>query len=127
MNIFFLDSSISVEKKNHQVIRKITCNKLSKNKHNEILFVSKLLNCSDTVLDFIGGGGSRSTTPVSLNSRKSPTAEMGVQVNQKDGNRRNNNGGQQGGRVDNQGSHENRVSFVHHLNCMRNIITSAPN
>lgn len=27
------------------------------------------------------GGGSRSTTPVSLNSRKSPTNDMGVQVN----------------------------------------------
>lgn len=62
----------------------------------------------------IGGGGSRSTTPVSLNSRKSPTAEMGIQVNQKDGNRRNNNRGQQGGRMDSQGSHENRVSFEQH-------------
>lgn len=64
----------------------------------------------DSVLDLITGG-SRSTTPVSLNSRKSPTAEMGVQVNQKDGNRRNNNRGEQGGRMDSQGSHENRVSF----------------
>lgn len=36
---------------------------------------------------------------------------MGVQVNQKDGNRRNNNRGQQGGRMDSQGSHENRVSY----------------
>lgn len=64
----------------------------------------------DSVLDLIGG--SRSTTPVSLNSRKSPTAEMGVQVNQKDGgNRRNNNRGPQDGRrMDSQGSHENRVS-----------------
>lgn len=63
----------------------------------------------DSVLDLIGG--SRSTTPVSLNSRKSPTAEMGVQVNQKDGgNRRNNNRGPQGGRMDSQGPHENRVS-----------------
>lgn len=62
----------------------------------------------DSVLDLIGG--SRSTTPVSLNSRKSPTAEMGVQVNQKDGNRRNNNRGPQGARMDSQGSHENRVS-----------------
>lgn len=66
---------------------------------------------SDSVLDLIGGG-SRSTTPVSLNSRKSPTAEMGVQVNQKDGNRRNNNRGQQGGRMDSQGSHENRVCSI---------------
>lgn len=71
-----------------------------------------VLNFSDAVLDLIGGGGSRSTTPVSLNSRKSPTAEMGIQVNQKDGNRRNNNRGQQGGRMDSQGSHENRVSFL---------------
>lgn len=63
------------------------------------------------MLDLIGGGESRSTTPVSLNSRKSPTAEMGVQVNQKDGNRRNNNRDQQGGSIDSQGSHENRVSF----------------
>lgn len=47
-----------------------------------------------------------------MNSRKSPTAEMGVQVNQKDGNRRNNNRGQQGGRMDSQGSHENRVSSI---------------
>lgn len=74
-----------------------------------------------SVLDLIGGQ-SRSTTPVSLNSRKSPTAEMGVQVNPKDGNRRNSNnmrGGQQqnqqyerrdSGRIDNQGSHDNRVS-----------------
>lgn len=70
----------------------------------------------DSVLDLIGG--SRSTTPVSLNSRKSPTAEMGVQVNQKDGgNRRNNNRGPQGGRVDSQGPHENRVS------CRINLIT----
>jgi len=62
----------------------------------------------NSVLDLIGG--SRSTTPVSLNSRKSPTAEMGVQVNQKDGgNRRNNNRGPQDGRrMDSQGSHENR-------------------
>ncbi|XP_031631690.1 protein LSM14 homolog A-like isoform X2 [Contarinia nasturtii] len=60
----------------------------------------------NSVLDLIGG--SRSTTPVSLNSRKSPTAEMGVQVNQKDGTRRNNNRGPQGGRLDSQGSHENR-------------------
>lgn len=37
---------------------------------------------------------------------------MGVQVNQKDGNRRNNNRGQQGGRMDSQGSHENRVSVL---------------
>lgn len=66
----------------------------------------------DAVLDLITGG-SRSTTPVSLNSRKSPTAEMGVQVNQKDGTRRNNNRGQQGGRLDSQGSHENRVSCDH--------------
>lgn len=69
-------------------------------------------NWLDAVLDLIGGG-SRSTTPVSLNSRKSPTAEMGVQVNQKDGNRRNNNRGQQGGRMDSQGSLENRVSLKH--------------
>lgn len=34
---------------------------------------------------------------------------MGVQVNQKDGNRRNNNRGQHG-RLDSQGSLENRVS-----------------
>lgn len=65
----------------------------------------------DSVLDLIAGG-SRSTTPVSLNSRKSPTAEMGVQVNQKDGTRRTNNRGQQGGRLDSQGSHENRVSSI---------------
>lgn len=38
---------------------------------------------------------------------------MGVQVNQKDGNRRNNNRGQQGGRLGSQGSHENRVSSKH--------------
>lgn len=56
-----------------------------------------------------GLGGSRSTTPVSLNSRKSPTNEMGVQVNQKDGSRRNSNRGPHG-RLDSQGSHENRVS-----------------
>lgn len=47
-----------------------------------------------SVLDIIGGG-SRSTTPVSLVSRKSPTADMGVQVNaprssSRDGNKRNN-------------------------------------
>lgn len=75
-------------------------------------FLETLLNGLDSVLDLIGGG-SRSTTPVSLNSRKSPTAEMGVQVNQKDGNRRNNNRGEQVGRMDSQGSHENRVSFSH--------------
>lgn len=49
---------------------------------------------------------------MSLNSRKSPTAEMGVQVNQKDGTRRTNNREQQGGRLDSQGSHENRVSSI---------------
>lgn len=37
---------------------------------------------------------------------------MGVQVNQKDGTRRNNNRGPQGGRLDSQGSLENRVSFI---------------
>lgn len=51
-----------------------------------------------SVLDMLGG--SRSTTPVSLISRKSPTADMGVQVNQpsnKDSARRNsqNRGSQQ--------------------------------
>jgi protein LSM14 len=34
-----------------------------------------------SVLDLIGGG-SRSTTPVSLLSRKSPTADIAVQTNQ---------------------------------------------
>lgn len=35
------------------------------------------------MLDLIGGGaGSRSTTPVSIVSRKSPTADMAVQTNQ---------------------------------------------
>lgn len=80
---------------------------MSFNRH--IISFWNIQNCLDAVLELIGGG-SRSTTPVSLNSRKSPTAEMGVQVNQKDGNRRNNNRGQQGGRMDSQGSHENRVS-----------------
>lgn len=71
------------------------------------------------MLDLIGG--SRSTTPVSLNSRKSPTADMGVQVNQKDGNRRNQNNRVQNpnqqhqsdrrdsGRMDNHQQHDNRV------------------
>lgn len=64
------------------------------------------------VMDLIGG--SRSTTPVSLNSRKSPTTEMGVQVNQKD-NRRNQNRGNQpqerrdSGRLENQNLQDNRV------------------
>lgn len=74
-----------------------------------------------SVLELIGGG-SRSTTPVSLNSRKSPTADMGVQVNQKDGNRRNSRGNNQqnqqqdrrdSGRLDGQGSHDNRVSSIY--------------
>lgn len=81
-----------------------------------------------SVLELIGGG-SRSTTPVSLNSRKSPTADMGVQVNQKDGNRRNSRGNNQqnqqqdrrdSGRLDGQVSHDNRVSKIdtgfHHSN-----------
>lgn len=37
------------------------------------------------MLDLIGGG-SRSTTPISMHSRKSPTADMGIQVNKKKGN-----------------------------------------
>lgn len=73
------------------------------------------------------GGGSRSTTPVSLNSRKSPTADMGVQVNQKDSNRRNSNtnrGSTQpsqqqerrdSGRLDGQVPHDNRVSNIYIL------------
>lgn len=74
---------------------------------------------SDSVLELFGGG-SRSTTPVSLNSRKSPTADMGVQVNQKDGNRRNSRGNIQpdqqqerrnSGRLEGQGSQDNRVSI----------------
>lgn len=72
-----------------------------------------------SVLELIGGG-SRSTTPVSLNSRKSPTADMGVQVNQKDGIRRNSRGNNQqnqhqerrdSGRLDGQG--DNRVSNIY--------------
>lgn len=60
-------------------------------------------------------GGSRSTTPVSLNSRKSPTADTGVQVNQKDNNRRMQHRGNQqrerrdSGKMENQNSHDNRV------------------
>lgn len=79
------------------------------------LFFSAIAN----VLDLIGG--SRSTTPT---SRKSPTADMGVQVNQKD-NRRNipNRGSQphqqqqpqherrDSGRIENQGTPDNRVNI----------------
>lgn len=67
-----------------------------------------------SVLDLIGG--SRSTTPVSLHSRKSPTADMGTQVNQKDGNRRNQNqrNGPHNQQMDRRDSgnnqHDNRVS-----------------
>lgn len=57
-------------------------------------------------------GGSRSTTPVSLNSRKSPTSEMRGQGNQKDVNRRPNNRGPHDGRLNSQGSHDNRVSLL---------------
>lgn len=62
------------------------------------------------------GGGSRSTTPVSLNSRKSPTADIAVQATQKDNNRRQQNRGnnpsrerRDSGRLDNQGPRDNRV------------------
>ena len=68
-------------------------------------------------------GGSRSTTPISLHSRKSPTADMGVQAgqksggnNSKDGNNRRNNPNRaqrerrDSGKLDqNQMNHENRV------------------
>lgn len=62
-------------------------------------------------------GGSRSTTPVSLHSRKSPTADMGVQVNQKDGGRKNQGGNRQterrdSGRMDNRQSSHDRVSSL---------------
>lgn len=53
-------------------------------------------------MDLIGGGGSRSTTPQSLLSRKSPTVDMGVQVNQPQ-----NAGGKRGG---NQRNRERRDS-----------------
>lgn len=78
------------------------------------------------MLDLIGGG-SRSTTPISLHSRKSPTAEIGVQVNKsgnstKDGSRRNNQNRGQRERRDSgsqvQAAHEsnNRViKFVLYL------------
>lgn len=71
-----------------------------------------------SVLELIGGG-SRPSTPVSLNSRKSPTTDMGVQATQKDGNRRGSRGNNQSnqlqerrdsGRLDGQGLHDNRVS-----------------
>lgn len=66
------------------------------------------------------GGGSRSTTPVSLISRKSPTNDMGVQVQQSKGPRRSSNQQQQqqndnrqrerrdSGKLDNQ-QHDNKV------------------
>lgn len=80
-----------------------------------------------SVLELIGVG-SRSTTPVSLNSRKSPTTDMGVQVNQKDGNRRNSRGNSQqnqqqerrdSGRLDGQGSQQVRFCSVqlHAIRC----------
>lgn len=65
-----------------------------------------------SVLDLIGGG-SRSTTPVSLNSRKSPTADMAVQVNKSGANNINNskdgNGGQKRNNQ-NRGQRERRDS-----------------
>lgn len=62
-------------------------NRITFHQNNHKYFNTRLFVAS--VLDLIGG--SRSTTPISLNSRKSPTADMAVQVNQKDGGRRNQN------------------------------------
>lgn len=54
---------------------------------------------------------------MSLHSRKSPTADMAVQVNQKDGNRKNQGNNRQGerrdsGRMDNRQSSRDRVSIL---------------
>lgn len=48
----------------------------------KILFIDLFDSDLASVLDLIGGG-SRSTTPISMHSRKSPTAELGIQVNKK--------------------------------------------
>lgn len=61
-----------------------------------------LNNLGESVLDLIGGGaggagGSRSTTPSNLLSRKSPTVDMGVQTNQQQQQQQNRDGNRSGG------------------------------
>ncbi|XP_055530617.1 protein LSM14 homolog B isoform X4 [Wyeomyia smithii] len=99
-------------------------------------------NLGASVLDLIGGGGgtggSRSTTPSNLLSRKSPTVDMGVQTNQQQ-QQQNQSGAQQnnsrdanrsggdGGNMDRTNNQRNRNNNQRNNNMQRERRDSAKN